>query len=211
MLRAIDVAPADMLVVLGAGTVLRNVDRRACRELGTSAAACPPSCDVVIVGVVRAGLAAGAGRRVGGAEYRGGRRDRVRRRGEHVVADRELPRFPCWALWSRSRRPRDPPGQGSRSARRPGAGDRLTRENDEFTVNSTSATSQGRTLIVATGAQYCKLDAPDLERYEGIGVYYAATQAESKTWRTTRCWSSAAATRRVRQRCSSAGTRAAAG
>jgi thioredoxin reductase (NADPH) len=36
-----------------------------------------------------------------------------------------------------------------------------------------------RTIIVATGAQYRKLDLPDLDRFEGLGVYYAATQAES--------------------------------
>ena len=35
-------------------------------------------------------------------------------------------------------------------------------------------------VIVATGAQYRKLDLPELERYEGIGVYYAATQAEAQ-------------------------------
>jgi thioredoxin reductase (NADPH) len=38
----------------------------------------------------------------------------------------------------------------------------------------------GRTVIVATGAQYRKLDLPHLERYEGAGVYYAATQAEAQ-------------------------------
>ena len=38
----------------------------------------------------------------------------------------------------------------------------------------------GRTVIVATGAQYRKLDLPELERYEGLGVYYAATQAEGQ-------------------------------
>ena len=37
----------------------------------------------------------------------------------------------------------------------------------------------GRTVIVATGAQYRKLDLPELERYEGVSVYYAATQAEA--------------------------------
>ena len=41
-------------------------------------------------------------------------------------------------------------------------------------------TVNGRTVIVATGAQYRKLDVPDLERYEGVGVYYAATQAEAQ-------------------------------
>jgi thioredoxin reductase (NADPH) len=38
----------------------------------------------------------------------------------------------------------------------------------------------GRTVIIATGAQYRKLGVPDLERYEGLGVYYAATQAEAQ-------------------------------
>jgi thioredoxin reductase (NADPH) len=38
----------------------------------------------------------------------------------------------------------------------------------------------GRTIIVATGAQYRKLDVPDLERFEGDGVYYAATVSEAQ-------------------------------
>ncbi|HEY6397451.1 MAG TPA: NAD(P)/FAD-dependent oxidoreductase, partial [Solirubrobacteraceae bacterium] len=36
------------------------------------------------------------------------------------------------------------------------------------------------TVIVATGAQYRKLDLPELDRYEGVGVSYAATQAEAQ-------------------------------
>ena len=35
-------------------------------------------------------------------------------------------------------------------------------------------------MIVATGARYRKLDLPDLERFEGNGVYYAATQSEAQ-------------------------------
>jgi thioredoxin reductase (NADPH) len=35
-------------------------------------------------------------------------------------------------------------------------------------------------VIVATGAQYRRLDLPELERYEGVGVYYAATQTEAQ-------------------------------
>ena len=37
----------------------------------------------------------------------------------------------------------------------------------------------GRTVIVATGAQYNKPAVPGLSDYEGLGVYYAATQAEA--------------------------------
>jgi len=39
---------------------------------------------------------------------------------------------------------------------------------------------RARTIIVATGAQYRKLDVPELERFEGVGVYYAATFVEAR-------------------------------
>jgi thioredoxin reductase (NADPH) len=38
----------------------------------------------------------------------------------------------------------------------------------------------GRTVIIATGAQYNRLDLPELDRFEGVGVYYAATQTEAQ-------------------------------
>jgi thioredoxin reductase (NADPH) len=37
-----------------------------------------------------------------------------------------------------------------------------------------------RTVIVATGARYRRLDVSDLERFEGAGVYYAATDLEAR-------------------------------
>jgi thioredoxin reductase (NADPH) len=45
---------------------------------------------------------------------------------------------------------------------------------------SNGETATGRTVIVATGAQYRRLDVPRLEEFEGGGVYYAATQAEAQ-------------------------------
>jgi thioredoxin reductase (NADPH) len=38
----------------------------------------------------------------------------------------------------------------------------------------------GRTVVIATGAQYRRLDVARLEEFEGGGVYYAATQAEAQ-------------------------------
>jgi thioredoxin reductase (NADPH) len=38
----------------------------------------------------------------------------------------------------------------------------------------------GRTVVIATGAQYRRLDVPRLDEFEGGGVYYAATQAEAQ-------------------------------
>ncbi len=40
---------------------------------------------------------------------------------------------------------------------------------------------QARAVVIATGVQYRKLDVPDLARFEGVGVYYAATQLEANT------------------------------
>lgn len=36
-----------------------------------------------------------------------------------------------------------------------------------------------RAVVLATGARYRRLDVPDLERFEGTSVYYAATHAEA--------------------------------
>jgi len=45
------------------------------------------------------------------------------------------------------------------------------------------ASIQGRSIIVATGAQYRKLDLPNLAQFEGVGVYYGATQVEAQVCR----------------------------
>ncbi len=42
---------------------------------------------------------------------------------------------------------------------------------------------QGRSVIVAAGAQYRKLDLPNLAQFEGAGVYYGATQVEAEVCR----------------------------
>ncbi len=39
---------------------------------------------------------------------------------------------------------------------------------------------RGRSIIVAAGAQYRKLDLPNLPQFEGTGVYYGATQVEAQ-------------------------------
>ncbi|WP_375773624.1 FAD-dependent oxidoreductase [Archangium gephyra] len=39
---------------------------------------------------------------------------------------------------------------------------------------------QARAVVIATGARYRKLDVPDLERFEGQGIHYAATAMESQ-------------------------------
>lgn len=39
---------------------------------------------------------------------------------------------------------------------------------------------RAKTLLIASGADYRKLDVPDRERFDGAGVYYAATQIEAQ-------------------------------
>jgi thioredoxin reductase (NADPH) len=41
-------------------------------------------------------------------------------------------------------------------------------------------TFQSRSLIVATGVEYRRLDLPNLRQFEGAGVYYGATQVEAQ-------------------------------
>jgi thioredoxin reductase (NADPH) len=41
------------------------------------------------------------------------------------------------------------------------------------------AVVQARAIVIATGVRYRKPDIPDLARYEGVGVYYGATQVEA--------------------------------
>ncbi len=39
---------------------------------------------------------------------------------------------------------------------------------------------RGKTIVIATGAQYRKPELPELSRYEGAGVYYSATHMEAQ-------------------------------
>lgn len=52
-------------------------------------------------------------------------------------------------------------------------------ERDFRLTLSDGATVAARSVVVATGAHYRKLDLPDYERLEGAGIYYAATAMEA--------------------------------
>ena len=41
-------------------------------------------------------------------------------------------------------------------------------------------TAQGRSVIIATGAAYRRLPLPNLSHYEGVGIYYGATNVEAQ-------------------------------
>jgi thioredoxin reductase (NADPH) len=45
---------------------------------------------------------------------------------------------------------------------------------------SNGEVATGRSVVIATGAQYRRLDVPRFDEFEGGGIYYAATQAEAQ-------------------------------
>ena len=55
---------------------------------------------------------------------------------------------------------------------------RLEFEKDKTLVWFDSEHVSTRCLLIATGAEYRKLDVPKREQFEGLGVYYAATPTE---------------------------------
>jgi thioredoxin reductase (NADPH) len=60
----------------------------------------------------------------------------------------------------------------------------LRRENGRYAVMlSDGSEVSGSSVIVATGARYRRPDVPRLERFEGVSVHYAATEAEAQMCR----------------------------
>ena len=57
----------------------------------------------------------------------------------------------------------------------------LRREDGNYRIGlSEGGEVLARSVIVATGARYRRLDVPGLERFEGVSVHYAATEAEAQ-------------------------------
>jgi thioredoxin reductase (NADPH) len=57
----------------------------------------------------------------------------------------------------------------------------VDREGDQYRIGLSEAGEvEARSVIVATGARYRRLDVPGLERFEGVSIHYAATQAEAQ-------------------------------
>src|ERR671933_848293 len=55
----------------------------------------------------------------------------------------------------------------------------LRRENGHYRIGlSEGGEIVARSVIAATGARYRRLDVPGLERFEGVSIHYAATEAE---------------------------------
>lgn len=54
-------------------------------------------------------------------------------------------------------------------------------DRQPFLIRCTgNKSAQGRTVVIASGAEYRKLSIPNLNLFEGVGVYYDATVLEAQ-------------------------------
>jgi thioredoxin reductase (NADPH) len=184
LLRTLGLQPADTPLVLDGGGVLRNPSNaQLAAALGLGARGTPPAmCDLVVVGGGPAGLAAalygaseGLDTQVIDAVAFGGQASTSSRIENYLG-------FPA-GISGNELAARAALQAGKFGARLvvPAEAADLAREDGHYAVTLAGGdVVNGRTLIVATGARYRKLDLPELERYEGLGLYYAATLAEAQ-------------------------------
>jgi thioredoxin reductase (NADPH) len=184
LLRALGISAGETPVVISGEGVLRNPSNaEVAKLLGFgSGGAPPPMCDLVIVGAGPAGLAAAVYGASEGLDTQV--IDKIAFGGQASTSARieNYLGFPTGISGSELAE------RATLQARRFGArmvvpafAVGLAADDGHYTIElSDGSVVNGRTVIVATGAQYRKLDLPELERYEGLGVYYAATQAEGQ-------------------------------
>jgi thioredoxin reductase (NADPH) len=185
MLRSLSVEPGETPVVIaGGGEILRNPSNA---ELGGaiglgSPGSLPALCDVVVVGAGPAGLAAAVYAASEGLDVQtveavstGGQAGTSARIENYLgfpagISGTELTqRASVQAIKF-----------GARLAV-PAAAVELHSGPGRHEVRlSNGEAAAGRTVVIATGAQYRRLDVPRLEEFEGVGVYYAATEAEAQ-------------------------------
>jgi thioredoxin reductase (NADPH) len=185
LLRALQVEPGETPVVIGTGgEVLRNPSNaQVASLLGLGARGAPPAlCDLVIVGGGPAGLAAAVYGASEGLDTQA--IDGIAFGGQASTSSRieNYLGFPAGISGSElaERAALQAIKFGARLAI-PAQAVGLVRDDGHFQIQLAGGdVVNGRAVIVATGAQYNKLDVPDLERFEGLGVYYAATQAEAQ-------------------------------
>ena len=184
LLRVLGVTPCETPVVVGGNCVLRNPSNAdLAKALGIGARGAPPvMCDLVIIGGGPAGLAAAVYGASEGLDTQA--IDAIAFGGQAGTSTRieNYLGFPTGISGGElaSRAALQAEKFGARLVN-PAKATKLGREDGHYAVGLDNGdVVNGRTLIVATGARYNKLDVPDLERFEGNGVFYAATITEAQ-------------------------------
>ncbi len=185
MLSELGIKPDETPVVVASdGTVLRNPSYAELgRAIGLGSAGPPPAlCDVIVVGAGPAGLSASLYAASEGLDVQA--LEAVAPGGQAGTSARieNYLGFPAGI-------------SGDELTQRAGVqalkfGSRLTSPAEALQLDSHGGRHEirlsngdvvaGRTLVIATGARYRRLDVPRLEEFEGGGVYYAASQAEAQ-------------------------------
>jgi thioredoxin reductase (NADPH) len=185
LLQQMGVAPEETPVVIWRGThVLRNPgNAELARVIGLPAPKPPEDlCDLVVVGAGPAGLAAavyGASEGLGTVVL-----DAVATGGQAGTSSRieNYLGFPTGISGAElADRAVIQAGKFGAAIRVPAEVTDLARRDGHYAVGLDDGTQiRTRTVVIATGARYRKLDVPRLEEFEGMSVYYAATLAEAQ-------------------------------
>jgi thioredoxin reductase (NADPH) len=172
------------VVIASGGEILRNpTNSKLGRSIGLGSSGAPPAlCDVVVVGAGPAGIAASLYAASEGLDVQDV--EAVASGGQAGTSSRIENYFGFPAGVSGSELAQRGGVQALKFGARltvPAAAVRMTSEPGRHEIElSTGETAAGRTVVVATGAQYRRLQVPRLDEFEGGGVYYAATQAEAQ-------------------------------
>jgi thioredoxin reductase (NADPH) len=185
LLGGLAIEPDQTPVVIASdGEVLRNPSSA---ELGRaiglgSRGAPPPLCDVVVVGAGPAGLAASLYAASEGLDVQAV--EAVATGGQAGTSARIENYLGFPAGISGSELTQRAGIQALKFGARltvPAAAVALKSHPDRHEIAlSNGEVATGRTLVIASGAQYRRLDVARLDEFEGGGVYYAATQAEAQ-------------------------------
>jgi thioredoxin reductase (NADPH) len=185
LLHGLSIDPEETPVVIAAGgEILHNPSNAELgRAIGIAAKGAPPAlCDVLVIGAGPAGLAAAVYAASEGLDTQG--IEAVATGGQAGTSARieNYLGFPAGV-------------SGSELTQRAGLqaikfGVRLTAPAAAVKLHSspgrheielsTGEVATGRSVVIATGAQYRRPDVPRLDEFEMGGVYYAATQAEAQ-------------------------------